>query len=513
MKKLYDNEYGFSVEENNPFMIFPYLQKLAEKELPKDEIYDLSRGNPGLGFAPSRRGRDFFSFLMNVDQSLNSNTTLYRIHHKNENHFEEVMGMIKTHALEKYHEHVALNYLEILDRVLDRILECAKGEGREFTRMDALKGIFDYSTLAGGTYHCPQGELVARIVVADLYRRLFDDKDLKADDFVFTLGVNDAIGTIFQMFGEEGFGYLKKGDTVAISTPAYAPYFNEINSRGLKAVEIELDVITGKENLQKLREYEGEIKAFFTISPNNPAGLPYSKEAMIEIAEIAKKHNGVIVTDEIYGQFHKKFASIFPFAKERTIMLSGRSKIERSPGLRFGDVCICEEANEFLTDFFKEKGMLTASDFKTQFIWAKAPGGTFASFQHTAAVPGASQILGMLHVLLGEKSRGEYLDMIDENMDTFFSEIGLPRNDSIYYGIFDLNAIEGSKKKDVSIEQKLYELSTQKGIIMVPSKKFFTKESCAEVDKSNYVRVSLPNLQHDRVKEAAKRICDYLREE
>lgn len=509
MKKLYENEYGFSVKENNPFMIFPYLQHIAEQALPSNEIYDLSRGNPGLGFAPSRRGREFYAFLLTVDAVINCNKTFYRIHHKNENDFSEVMEKIKDYAFKKYQPNEAQNHLNMLDEILEKIVKYAQNENRKFTKMNALQGIFSYSVLAGGTYHAPQGELVARIVVAELYRNILGDNSLTADDFIFTLGVNDAIGTTFQMLGEEGFGFLKKGDTVAISTPAYAPYFNEINARGLKAVEIELDVKTGKENLQKLRDYKGEIKAFFVISPNNPAGLPYSKPAMQEIAEIARKHNAIIITDEIYGQFHKKFASIFPFAKERTIMLSGRSKIERSPGLRFGDVCICKEANKFLTEYFKKE--LKAPDFKNQFIWAKAPGGTFASFQHTAAVPGPSQILGIIQILVGGKSRQEYLDVIEENMNVFFEEIGLPRNDAIYYGIFDLNDIKGSIKNSVSIEQKLFELATKKGIILVPAMKFFSEALRAESDKSNFVRVSLPNLQPNKVKEAAKRICDYLK--
>jgi len=48
IKKLVDNEYGFSVSDNNPFQVFPYLQKIALESLGPDNVLDLSRGDPGL---------------------------------------------------------------------------------------------------------------------------------------------------------------------------------------------------------------------------------------------------------------------------------------------------------------------------------------------------------------------------------------------------------------------------------------------------------------------------------
>jgi len=60
--KLFDNRFGFSVRENNPFMIFPYLQKVARENF-AGEILDLSRGGPGFGYCPSEEARKTFGFI------------------------------------------------------------------------------------------------------------------------------------------------------------------------------------------------------------------------------------------------------------------------------------------------------------------------------------------------------------------------------------------------------------------------------------------------------------------
>jgi len=54
--KLYDNQWGFSVQHSNPFQVFPLLQEVARENVGGDEMIDLSRGDPGYGFAPVNAG-------------------------------------------------------------------------------------------------------------------------------------------------------------------------------------------------------------------------------------------------------------------------------------------------------------------------------------------------------------------------------------------------------------------------------------------------------------------------
>ncbi len=509
IEKIYDNKYGFSVEENNPFLIFPYLQKKVLEFFKSEEVIDLSRGDPGLGFTPSKKAREFYSFLITIDTILNCMESNFRIHKKNEDDTEEVMKLIEYKAYKTYLKEEAKINLETLNRVIKKIKDYALEEKKQLSDFQILKEIFKCSALVGGTYHAPQGEEIVRIVTAGKYRELLKDSSIKSENLIFTLGVNDAIGTTFKMLGEEGMKYLLNGDTIATSMPAYAPYFNEMNFRKLNIIDIETNTETGETYLETLKNCKEKIKVIFLISPNNPTGLTYNSEDLKAIAEIAEKHDSLIVTDEIYSQLYENFDTIWKYAKKRTIRLCGRSKIERLPGIRFGDVLISDEANKYLTEYLF-KGILSAPDFKTRFIWSKAPGGNYASFQHTASVPGPSQILGMISILLGEEERRDYMKMIDKNMEEFFRTLKVPRNRKIYYGIFDLNKVEGCKKQNVHIDQKLYELCTKYGVILIPAMKFFSERVQKMSDKSNFVRVSLPNISLEKVKEAGEKIREYL---
>lgn len=502
-------QFGFLVRTDNPFVIFRKLQELATTEF-SGKILDLSRGNPGLGFAPSEKHRKLNGFLSILDTVLNSNYSHYRIHEAKPEDTQTVMSMIESCAYDNFQPEKAQEMLEMLYEVLDKTIEAAAEEGLNWTELDVLKGIFNYSTITGGTYHATAGEHISRVVVADLYRDLLADPSINSREIIFTLGVNDGIGTVFKMLGKEGMGYLDKGDFVAVSSPAYSPYFSEIIARGLVPVEVRTDPDTGEVDLSQLYAVEGRIKAFFVINPNNPTGLPYERSVVEEIAQIAEAHDSLIVTDEIYAQFHENFASVWPAAKNRTIMLSGRSKIERGPGLRFGDVLISDDTNEYLTQFFQDS--LGEDDFRAKFIKMKAPGSTYGSFHHTASVPGPSQMLGTLGILLGEEERAYYLELVDQNMEVFHDELNISRKGASYYSLFDLNKIPGATKQELTIEQKLCELASR-GVILVPALKFFSALAQSESDKSGYVRAALPNVTTEDALEAARRIREYIQGE
>ena len=72
--------------------------------------------------------------------------------------------------------------------------------------------------------------------------------------------------------------------------------------------------------------------------PSNPDGGTYSSEELKRIAKIAKKHEMIILSDEIYGQLHfkGKHISIARFYPEGTIISSGLSKWCGAGGWRLG---------------------------------------------------------------------------------------------------------------------------------------------------------------------------------
>ena len=80
-----------------------------------------------------------------------------------------------------------------------------------------------------------------------------------------------------------------------------------------------------------------KTKVLLINSPSNPTGAVFSKEALLEVAEIAKKHDLIILSDEIYDAFvydlsHHSIASFYP----KTVLLGGFSKTYGMPGWRMG---------------------------------------------------------------------------------------------------------------------------------------------------------------------------------
>lgn len=73
-------------------------------------------------------------------------------------------------------------------------------------------------------------------------------------------------------------------------------------------------------------------------SPNNPTGAVFTKEIFEDIAEIAKKHDFYILSDEVYDgfSFYEKFTPMAKYAPEHTITLGSLSKNFAMTGWRIG---------------------------------------------------------------------------------------------------------------------------------------------------------------------------------
>ena len=83
-------------------------------------------------------------------------------------------------------------------------------------------------------------------------------------------------------------------------------------------------------------------KAILLSYPSNPTGAALTMEHMLQVAEVAERHDLVVISDEIYerlvyGIEHINFATL-PNMFERTIVLSGMSKSYAMTGWRIGYV-------------------------------------------------------------------------------------------------------------------------------------------------------------------------------
>ena len=135
---------------------------------------------------------------------------------------------------------------------------------------------------------------------------------------------------------------LEPGDDVLLPNPAYPIYASVVNYLGARAVDLPLrDTDDFALDLKDLEARVTERTRLLVInSPHNPTGSVLSPETIEGIAAIARRHDFMILADEIYGRVlyegrHVSIASL-PGMAERTVVLDGFSKTYAMTGWRLG---------------------------------------------------------------------------------------------------------------------------------------------------------------------------------
>ncbi len=130
-----------------------------------------------------------------------------------------------------------------------------------------------------------------------------------------------------------------------LPTPSWVSYAPQakIIGRNIKSIPTSYENkwrITPKELTEFLKNENDQFRPRLLILnyPSNPDGGTYSEEDLKKIAAIARKHELIILSDEIYGQLHfkGKHISIARFYPEGTIISSGLSKWCGAGGWRLG---------------------------------------------------------------------------------------------------------------------------------------------------------------------------------
>lgn len=508
---LRDNKWGFDLSLDNPFWIFPLLRKIAIESVGEEQVVDLSRGDPGYGFCPSVKGREFYAFLLQIDNVLNNTQTL--LVSDNRDDFETLRKKIEEMANSVYQKAKAEEFMAAFDYFLEVIGKSVNGQGLHWDKRRIVFEIFKYSAVSGGSYLLPSGEILVKAVVADNYNKKLQS-DVNYEDIILLQGVAQGIATIFAFLCDENIEFLKRGDNVLIASPVYVPYNTIMHNRGLNTYSIPIDPTTGlvsgdiDDILAKAPE---NLKLICLIDPNNPTGFMNDEAFLQKIAEFAEKRDALIVSDEVYSDFFvNRKKSIMSFARKRSIILGGRSKIERSTGLRFGEYIISKEAQEYIwKNLLKEKAF-ASKNLMQALVFAKSPGSVRGEFQHVTFVPGPSQFLGISHMIFGEEDRQEYLKRVSMNMRSFYEILGLPYVGNLYYGCFDLLKIPGCKKEGIDPHDIFIDLA-KLGVVLLPANLFFSEEMRAEKDYRSFARASVPNVSPNHLTRAAEIIKKYLR--
>jgi alanine-synthesizing transaminase len=203
---------------------------------------------------------------------------------------------------------------------------------------------------ASAGYSDSKGIQSARRAVVHHYQLIEDFPPLDIDQVWIGNGVSELIQIALQAL-------LDNGDEVLVPMPDYPLWTAVTNLAGGRPVHYRCD--EDNDWNPDLDDLEAKIsdrtRVIVVINPNNPTGAVYSKQTLERIVELARKHDLVLMADEIYDKIlygearHHALATLAPDVL--TLTFNGLSKAYRVCGYRAGWLAVTgplERARDYL---------------------------------------------------------------------------------------------------------------------------------------------------------------------
>lgn len=163
-----------------------------------------------------------------------------------------------------------------------------------------------------------------------LLKRLQKERGVNAERIMITSGVSGALTLAFMVL-------INPEDEVLIPDPAFVSYKHLANFCGGKPVFIDT-YPDFKLTAARIQPHITKKTTILIInSPANPTGALCTSQELKEIAELARKHNLLVISDEIYHDYdyNHEFDSVGRYY-EKTLILDGFSKSFAMTGWRMG---------------------------------------------------------------------------------------------------------------------------------------------------------------------------------
>ena len=175
-----------------------------------------------------------------------------------------------------------------------------------------------------------------RQAAADFVKSKYNLSYNPDNEILVTIGATEALSATLTAI-------LEPGDTVLLPAPAYPGYEPIANLVGAEIVEIDTtanDFVLTPEMLEKaILELGDNLKAVLLNYPTNPTGVTYSREQIKDLADVLKKYDVFVISDEVYSELtynDESHVSIAEYLPEQTILINGLSKSHAMTGWRIG---------------------------------------------------------------------------------------------------------------------------------------------------------------------------------
>ena len=207
----------------------------------------------------------------------------------------------------------------------------------------------------GSNQYAPsRGTPALRAAVAAHYHRHYG-LDLAAEHVCVTSGATEALGAAI-------LATIAPGDEVIIFTPAYDSYAPMIRRGGGIPREVAPKPPGWRIDPAELEAAVGaRTRAILFNNPHNPAGRLFERQELETVAEVAREHDLIVISDEVWehivldGQRFTPLSSL-PGMAERTIKIGSAGKIFSLTGWKVGwmvaapeQAAVVARAHQFLT--------------------------------------------------------------------------------------------------------------------------------------------------------------------
>ena len=214
----------------------------------------------------------------------------------------------------------------------------------------ALDAVKNYS-LENVSYSHSAGLMELRKGLVDKYYKKIGI-DLTVDELIVTVAGSESVNLALEIA-------CNPGDEVIVLEPFYTNYNTFAFMNGLTLKAIPTDIRNGFQ-IPPIEEFEKAItdktKAILVCNPGNPTGTQYSKESMLALGEIARKHDLFLLSDEVYREFcytdEPHFSAMqIPGLEQNVILIDSVSKRYNLCGARIG--CIISHNKDVMAAAMK----------------------------------------------------------------------------------------------------------------------------------------------------------------
>lgn len=199
----------------------------------------------------------------------------------------------------------------------------------------ALDAVRKYS-LENVSYSHSAGIMELRKGLVEKYYRKIGI-DITVDELIVTIAGSESVNLALEIT-------CNPGDEVIVLEPFYTNYNTFAFMNGLTLKAIPTDIRNGFQ-IPPIEEFEKAItpktKAILVCNPGNPTGTQYSKESMLALGEIARKHDLFLLSDEVYREFcytdEPHFSAMnIPGLEQNVVLIDSVSKRYNLCGARVG---------------------------------------------------------------------------------------------------------------------------------------------------------------------------------